>query len=271
MGHICHRNMMEPNSQLQSYLTYYGVYYAITKWNYYLQGSNTIVCNDHKPLAKFLNGKNTNNKVNRWGLEFSTYNITFEWISGARNKAANCLSRLVKLPNNTEATVMMLTTTNSDRPAFNTQSQTSQQYQTTKDIIPSNIPSITNPVTSDLTTVETTQDITSKPLTTKRHEALLQMQKTDPFCKCISTRLSNVKAPQHEADLFIHIKELLNKHIKDTHQTFLALVIPKSCKYTALVEAHDKLRYQRITHTYHLIRCQYYWKEMNKDIWKIYS
>ena len=29
----------------------FGVYYAITKWNYYLQGANVIVQNDHKPLA----------------------------------------------------------------------------------------------------------------------------------------------------------------------------------------------------------------------------
>ena len=29
----------------------FGVYYAITKWNYYLQGANIIVQNDHKPLA----------------------------------------------------------------------------------------------------------------------------------------------------------------------------------------------------------------------------
>ena len=42
-----------------------GVYYAVTKWNYYLQGSDIIVCNDHKPLQEFLNGKNAN-KVNRW-------------------------------------------------------------------------------------------------------------------------------------------------------------------------------------------------------------
>ena len=69
----------------------YGVYYAITKWNYYLQGADIIVQNDHKPLNKFLNGKNANNKVNRWGLELATYNITFEWISGACNKAADCL------------------------------------------------------------------------------------------------------------------------------------------------------------------------------------
>ena len=29
----------------------FGVYYMITKWNYYLQGANIIVRNDHKPLA----------------------------------------------------------------------------------------------------------------------------------------------------------------------------------------------------------------------------
>ena len=69
----------------------YGIYFAIKKWNYYLQGADIIVRNDHKPLARFLNGKNENTKINRWGLELTSYNITFEWISRARNKAADCL------------------------------------------------------------------------------------------------------------------------------------------------------------------------------------
>ena len=76
----------------------YGIYFAVKKWNYYLQGADIIVRNNHKPLAWFLNGKNENTKINRWGLELTSYNITFEWISGARNKAADCLSRLVELP-----------------------------------------------------------------------------------------------------------------------------------------------------------------------------
>ena len=83
----------------------YSVYYVVTKYNYYLQGVEIILHNDHKPLARFLNGKNANNKVNRWGLELATYNITFEWISGAQNKAADCPSRLVKLPHDKQATV----------------------------------------------------------------------------------------------------------------------------------------------------------------------
>ena len=67
------------------------VYYAVTKWNYYLQVAEIIMQNDHKPLARFLNGKNANNKGNRWSLELTTYNITFKWILGAQNKAADCL------------------------------------------------------------------------------------------------------------------------------------------------------------------------------------
>ena len=70
----------------------YSIYFAIKKWNYYLQGADIIVRNDHKPLAWFLNGKNENTKINRWGLELASYNITFEWISGAKNKATDCLS-----------------------------------------------------------------------------------------------------------------------------------------------------------------------------------
>ena len=67
------------------------------------------------------------------------------------------------------------------------------------------------------------------------------MQKTDPFCKHISRRLLNSKAPHHEFDTFTHVKGLLDKQITDPGKKFLALVIPKSQKYTVLMEAHDKL------------------------------
>ena len=69
----------------------YGIYYAITKWNYYLQGSDVIMHNDHKPLQKFLNG-------NCWTVELATYNITSKRISSTCNKAGDYLSRLVEVP-----------------------------------------------------------------------------------------------------------------------------------------------------------------------------
>ena len=117
----------------------------------------------------------------------------------------------------------------------------SHQHQTNTDTEPSSTQPIKETVTPDLTTVETTQDIIPTPLTANRHKALLQMQKMDPFYKCISRQLSNGKAPQHKVDLFIYVKGLLYKCIMDANQKFMALVIPKAWKYTILVKAHDKL------------------------------
>ena len=71
----------------------------------------------------------------------------------------------------------------------------------------------------------------------------------------------NRKAPHLETDLFIHV-------FTDSNQKFLALVIPKSWKYTVLVEDHDKLSHQGTIGTYCLIKHQYYRKGMNKDIRK---
>ena len=227
------------------------VYYAITKWNYYLQGANIIIRNDHKPLARFLNGKNANNKVNRWSLELATYNITFEWISGAKNKAADCLSRLVTP---TSTTINRLTASAPDRPAFHTRGHTASAPDTT---LPA--PQPEQPLDSHPTPKSITEDC---------QEALLQMQCTDPFCKCISKRLLNGKAPHHESETFTHAKGLLYKHVSDAGKEFLALVIPKSWKFTILMEAHGKLGHQGNNHTYCLIKCQYYWKGMNKDIRK---
>ena len=175
----------------------YRVYYAVMKWNYYLQGAGVIVCNGHKPLARFLNRKNANNKVNRWGLELATYNITFKWILGAWNKAADCLSRLLELPQDKQATVQRLAATNHDGPAFHTRSRTVQCNITDLTLNPK-----MDTVTPDITTVPDTPDMTPKLLTTDRLQALLQMQRTDSFCKCISKQRSNGKAPKHELIFF---------------------------------------------------------------------
>ena len=86
----------------------------------------------------------------------------------------------------------------------------------------------------------TTPDPTPEMLTANRLEALLQMQKTDPFCKRISKWLSNWKALKHERDIFTQVRGLFYKHVTDSGQKFLALVIPKSWRYTIFMEAHDK-------------------------------
>ena len=115
----------------------------------------------------------------------------------------------------------MPSATNLDGPSYNTRSRTAQ-CTTTED--PTTQPQ-SDAVTPDVTDTPST---TPKPLTTGRLQALLQMQRTDPLCKCISKHLSNRKAAKHKADLFSHVKGLIYKHVMDSNQKFLALVIPKA-------------------------------------------
>ena len=42
-------------------------------------------------------------------------------------------------------------------------------------------------------------------------------------------------------ELFTHIRSLIYKHVIDSGKKFLAVVIPKSWKYTVLVKAHDNV------------------------------
>ena len=56
-----------------------------------------------------------------------------------------------------------------------------------------------------------------------------------------------------------------NRHFQTTENTKYWC---QAWKYTVLVEAQDKLGHQGNTCTYCLIKCQYYWKSMNKDIRK---
>ena len=143
----------------------------------------------------------------------------------------------MELPQTTPAPINLLSVMNSDGPALNTRSQNHQCLSMDSSISQPDV----------MLEISKTPDPTPKSLTAERLEALLQMQKTDPFWKRISKHLSNEKAPQHETDLFLHIRGILYKHIPDSGQKFLALVISKSWKYTILVEAHDKLRHQRNT------------------------
>ena len=132
----------------------------------------------------------------------------------------------------------MLTASSTDGPAFHTRSCTQHT---------SNATSTPHPDTSPQISQESTT--TPKPLTVDQLDALLQMQRTDQFCKCISKRPLNSKAPHHEFDTFTHMKGLLYKHVTDADKQFLTLVIPKSWKYTVLAEVHDKL-VTKVTHAH---------------------
>ena len=206
----------------------YGIYYAVTKWNYCLLGSDIVICNDHKPLQKFLNGKNANNKVNRLSLELATYNITFECISGTLNKAADCHSWLIEVKNTPAtptASINMLVISTLNGPATCTCSKTCSTANTT--LITDNVP---------------------PPLTEDQKETLRLMQRTDPFCKHISKRLLSDKEPSHEIDTFTWIKGLIYKQVLAFYSTCWSswqIRTPRSqqnlssCQTSTLLERHE--------------------------------
>ena len=177
------------------------------------------------------------------------------WVDICHSKQSSWLPFWLVKPITTSINML---TSSTNGPAFHTRSHKQNASSTTTSYPnPDTTPQILqNPTTAP------------KPLTEDCLETLLQMQKTDPFCKCISRWLLNGKAPHHEFDTFTHVNGLLYKHIIYAGKKFLALIIPKSLKYTVLMEAHDKLGHQGNSHTYCLIKCQYYWKGMNKDIQK---
>ena len=230
------------------------------------KGTDIIVRNDHKPLARFLNGKNENTKINRWGLELTSYNITFEWISGAKNKAADCLSRLVELPrkhlknpNGTKPTLINMVKVVTTRSVM-------RKTLTVKE------PEKQPPLETNLNKNETPRTVVSKETTSNsrgdnpKDTSIKEMQSTDPFCKRIMKRLLNKTAPKHESNTFFIHNGLLYRYASDHSKDFCTLVIPKAWRYTILVETHHKMGHQGNNRTYSLIKRQYYWKGMAKDV-----
>ena len=92
------------------------------------------------------------------------------------------------MPQNKPAIVQMLSATNTDGPAFHTRSRTAQCNITENPTLQPQSDAVTPNVTD-------TPSTTPKLLTTDKLQALLQMQRTDPFCKHISKHLSNGKHP----------------------------------------------------------------------------
>ena len=198
-------------------------------------------------------------KINRWGLELASYNIKFEWISGAKNKAMDCLSRLVELPEKCQ-----------------------KNPNGTKPVLINMVKAITTRSgTRNTTFVEGTEEQPSSktdintnntPRTEVNKETLNNdsknnsMQSADPFCKHIMKKLLNKTAPKHELDTFFIRNSLLYTYVSDHSKDFCALVIPKAWRYTVLVETHDKMGHQGNNRTYSLIKQQYYWKGMAKDV-----
>ena len=149
--------------------------------------------------------------MNHLSLELATYNIMFKWISSAHYKSVDFPSRPLEVPEHKAPAISTslnaVTTSTVDGPATCTQTKTKALVE----VPPSDASKVNG----------------SPTLTGDHRDTILQMQWTDPFCKCISKQLINGKASHHESDTITNIDSLLYKHVMDASQKFLSLVIPK--------------------------------------------
>ena len=129
----------------------------------------------------------------------------------------------MELPQNQPTTINMLSAIHPEGPAFNTRGRTAQQHSS-NDPLPH--------TDATLPVIPETGHTTLKSLSADKLDALLQMQKTDPFWQMNpSKHLSNGKSPKHEADLFIHVKKTALQTCHElAHQKFLALSNPQGIK-----------------------------------------
>ena len=70
------------------------IFYAVTRLQKYLLGTNFDILVDHKPLIKFNSDKVKNNRVTRWALALQDYQFQIKSIKGCDNHLPDILSRM---------------------------------------------------------------------------------------------------------------------------------------------------------------------------------
>ena len=100
----------------------------------------------------------------------ATHNLTLEWISGVHNKAVDCLSSLVEVPRNDAAAASILMNSATASPVNGPTAHTHRKTKASVEAMPPDTTKVNAPPT----------------LTGDCKDTLLQMQRTDLFCRCIS-------------------------------------------------------------------------------------
>ena len=138
-------------------------------------------------------------------MEFGTCHLQYylQMDIRSKNKAADCLSRLIPPTGNS---INMLTASKTDGPAFHTRSHTQ-----------SALDSASTPQVMPQPHISQDNDPTPKSITDDCQEALLLMQCTDPFSK----RLLNGRAPHHDLTLSPTLRDYSTNMCQMLESSFL--------------------------------------------------
>ena len=199
----------------------YAVYHAIKKWRHYPEDAEILLKSDAKAFQTFLNGRTDNLKLDRCSLELQGRNIQMEHISGYKNKAADCLSRLP-----------FVTRKRNDNPL--------------KDEI-------------SLNEVQTEREMQCCPMCEFDITDTKALQQQDRFCTSIAKMMEHPKSRLNEGDSYGYENTGLLYHInKENGREYKAIIVPKVLIQTVLKEMHDHFGNFGIGKTNSMIKRYYY-------------
>ena len=166
----------------------------------------------------------------RWSLELQGRNIKVEHIPGYKNKADDCLSRL-----------LFVTRKRNDNPL--------------KD------EACVNAIN------EAEEESTCCSLCEIELTDTKALQQEDRFCKMIASLEEDSKSKFHERDSYGYTDDGLLYHIsRENGKEYKATVVPEVLIETVLKEMHDHFGHFGVGKTYALIKRYYYWPKMIRNI-----
>ena len=173
-----------------------------------------------------------NNKVNKWGIEHSNFQIEFQHIRG-KCVMADALSHVKRLG---------LYTPQEPEP---------------------NDREFGHTILEELPPIKVSQiQAYAKPVPPRNwdSEDILKQQCNDELCNQIKQNLDLSKYQDYKLE-----DGLLYKGTKIKDQMFDAAVIPSKQKSNILIAAHENLGHMGITKTYAFLPQQYFWPKMKKQ------
>ena len=244
----------------------YAIYMSIKKPHYYLVDADIILQSDHLPLKKFLNMNTLNSKVNNWAVEIYPFRITFEYIKGIKNTLADTMSRLIDIDPSTEIPP------EKQGCEFGYYLFNQLPPISTEEVCHiNNIPviTITSPEDETLTYLDPKDpggdvDRLLVLLDGEHYEVISSLQDCDTYCHHILQQIRKGKISDHQ--LYKIVNDILKHHLQIDDQIFYPIILP--CMLIGHVLAHNKLRHNRISRTYAMLKWLYYWKGMKSSIIK---
>ncbi len=215
----------------------FAMHYALQKLDHYLHDASFVIRCDHKPLKYLLSSEMKNRKVQKWAIDISSYKCRIEYIKGKDNEQADMLSRL----------------SHDDECA---DESTSIEI----DVINSNRVSAKHSVhDDDDVNVQVDEDKLDLP-------DLAEEQKGDPELNKLRSAIENPLTSRSMKRYAVVDDLLYYLSNDDDVDPRMRLMIPDVYKQNVLEQYHNDCAHWGIEKTFGLIRKNYHWIGMYKDV-----